>query len=237
MAQQDLIGLVVSFVYAFSLLGVAEAIRRVRNFPQDFTRKIVHIGAGMWVFGILAIFETWYIGIIPFASFIFLNYITYRYRLLDAVDDEDSTPGTVYFAFSITLLFLIFWRTNSPQDRGYIAAAGVMAMTWGDAMASIIGRRWGQHRYTFRGDTRSWEGSAAMVVASSIAIFLTLSLLPGSALAPMVQPLRTTTCLAGALSGALVAAVAEGLSPRGTDNLSVPILAALTILGVTSFLG
>lgn len=237
MSGQDVLGLVVSFVYAFSLLGIAEAIQRIRNYPQDFTRKFVHIGAGSWVFGILAMFDHWYIGIIPFLSFIGLNYLTYRLRLLKAVDDEDSTPGTVYFALSISILFLLFWRTDSPADRGYIAAAGAMAMTWGDALASIIGRRWGKHRYTFRGDTRSWEGSAAMFAASSIAMFLTLRLVPSSPLAPTVDPLPLVVCLAGAFAGAIVATVAEGLSPRGSDNLSVPILASLTIAVVTTFLG
>jgi phytol kinase len=236
MTNQDIIGLVVSFLYAFSLLGIAELIRRIRHYSHDFTRKLVHIGAGLWVFGVLAIFDHWYIGIIPFASFIVLNYLTYRYRLIGAVDDSDSTPGTVYFAFSITLLFLLFWRTNSPDDRGYIAAAGAMAMTWGDAMASIIGRRFGRHKYVFRGDTRSWEGSTAMVSFSFVAIFLVLSLVPGSSLAPWSEPFPLSTTLPTALVAALVAAVAEGLSPRGTDNISVPLLSAATIWMTTSFL-
>ncbi len=237
MSTQDWIGLGLSYAYAFSLLGLAEVIRHMRHYPQDFTRKVVHVGAGMWVFGVLGLFEHWYIGIIPFASFILLNYITYRYRLIGAVDDEDSTPGTVYFALSITLLFVLFWRTDSPNDMGYIAAGAVMAMTWGDAMASLIGRRWGKHRYTVRNDTRSWEGSAAMVIASTIAIFLTLLLLPGSSLAPSVAPLGVGVCFIAALAAALAAAVAEGISPRGTDNISVPLVAALVLFGGISVVG
>jgi len=235
MTTQDIVGLVASFVYASTLLGVVEGIRRTFNYPQDFTRKLVHIGAGMWVFGVLALFDTWYIGIIPFFSFIFINYIIYHYRLLGSVDDEDSTPGTVYFALSISILFILFWRTDSPSDRGYIAAAGTMAMTWGDALASIIGRRWGRHRYTFNGDTRSWEGSATMLTASTIAIFLTLCLVPGTSLAPYVEPLAPAVCLTGALLSAIVATIAEGISPRGKDNLSVPLLAGFVLFLVISF--
>ncbi len=235
MTGQDVIGLGVTYLYASALLGLAEAVRRWRSYPQDFTRKIVHVGAGMWVFGVLALFDTWSIGIIPFASFIVLNFLTYRYRLLAAVDDDESSPGTVYFALSITLLFLLLWR-NSPADRSYVAAAGTMAMTWGDALASIIGRRWGRHRYTVRGNTRSWEGSAAMVIASIIAIFLTLWLVPGSALSPQSQPLGIGVCLAAALVGALAAALVEGVSPAGSDNLSVPLMAGLCVLGTTMLL-
>jgi len=233
MTGSDLVGLGVSYLYAFGLLILAEAIRRFRHYPLDFTRKVVHIGAGMWVFGVLALFEHWYIGIIPFFTFIVLNYLSYHYRLFGAVDNAESTPGTVYFAISITILFGLFWRTNNPHDLGYVAAAGTMAMTWGDAMASIIGRRWGRHRYTFRGDTRSLEGSAAMLIASMLAIFLTLRLVPGSALGIFTPPLSLGWCVIATMVGALVATVAEGISPAGKDNLSVPLLSGGVIYLLT----
>jgi dolichol kinase len=232
MSTRDLIGLVTSFGYAFGLLIIAEVIRRWRGYPQDFTRKFVHIGAGMWVFGVLALFENWTIGIIPFATFIVLNFIFYRFRLLESVDAPDSTPGTVYFALSITLLFLIFWRTNSPDDRGYIAAAGTMAMTWGDALAAIVGKRWGRHHYQIGRGRRSFEGSAAMFAASFVATLLTLLLTPGSALSPQSVPIGFNAALIASLVAALAATIAEGVSPHGTDNLSVPLLSSFVVAGV-----
>ena len=232
MSTRDLIGLVTSFGYAFGLLIVAEVIRRWQGYPQDFTRKFVHIGAGMWVFGVLALFENWTIGVIPFATFIVLNFIFYRFRLLESVDAPDSTPGTVYFALSITLLFLMFWRTNSPDDRGYIAAAGTMAMTWGDALAAIVGKRWGRHHYQIGRGRRSFEGSAAMFAASFVAMLLTLLLTPGSALSPQSVPIGFNAALIASLIAALAATIAEGVSPHGTDNLSVPLLSSFVVAGV-----
>lgn len=234
LSRRDALALSVTYTYAFSLIGFAELIRRRRGYPQDFTRKVVHIGAGMWVFGVLALFENWYIGIIPFSTFILLNYLAYRFRLFESVDTDDSSPGTIYFALSVALLFGIFWRTNTPRDRSAIAAAGVMAMTWGDALASIIGRRWGRHRYTIWGDTRSFEGSATLLLTSATAIFLTLRLVPGSTLSPQSHPLHLQSCITGALAGSLTATLAEAVSPSGSDNLSVPILAALAVLGATT---
>jgi Dolichol kinase len=232
MSTRDLIGLVTSFGYAFGLLIVAEVIRRWQGYPQDFTRKFVHIGAGMWVFGVLALFENWTIGVIPFATFIVLNFIFYRFRLLESVDAPDSTPGTVYFALSITLLFLMFWRTNSPDDRGYVAAAGTMAMTWGDALAAIVGKRWGRHHYQIGRGRRSFEGSTAMFAASFVAMLLTLLLTPGSALSPQSVPIGFNAALIASLIAALAATIAEGVSPHGTDNLSVPLLSSFVVAGV-----
>lgn len=229
MTQGDIIGLILSYVYAFGMLLGVEAIGKALDWPQSFTRKIIHIGAGMWVWGILAFFDHWHIGIIPFATFIVLNYLFYRRQTFKSMDTEKSTPGTVYFAASITILYGLLWRTGGEIDRAPIATAAVMAMTWGDAMASIVGSRWGRHEYTVFGHTRSWEGSAAMAAFSLPAIFGTLALLPGSMLSPNSAAPISAMLIVMSIVGTLVAATAEALSPAGTDNLSVPLVTGLVL--------
>jgi len=227
--SNDILALVFSYVYASSLLVVSEILMRKFGWKQFITRKLVHIGAGMWVWGILYFFDTWYLGIIPFATFIILNFIIYKYEILKGVDAEDSSPGTVYFAFSITALFLLFWRTGVPSPNLFIAVAAVMAMTWGDALASLVGKTWGKRKYTFLKHTRTWEGSAAMFISAFIVIFLVLKFLPGSGLNPGVTSLSTEQIfiLTGASAG--VGTFAESISPAGTDNLSVPFAVALIL--------
>jgi phytol kinase len=56
----------------------------------EWTRKLVHVGAGMWVFGVLALFDNWQIGVLPFATFIIGNYLFYRYRIFDAILRPES---------------------------------------------------------------------------------------------------------------------------------------------------
>jgi phytol kinase len=225
MTNNDLIGLVISYIYATSLLVIGEGLRRLFNVKPDLTRKVIHIGAGMWVFGVLLLFHRWEIGIIPFATFIGLNYLFYRYRIIGAMDTQDSSPGTVYFAISVTLLFGLLWRPNDPVDNAPIAVAGVMAMTWGDALAALIGRRFGEHKYQVGNSVRSWEGSAAMFLASTVAIFLVLLLLPGSSLSPLAKSLDLGQAILTAIVTATFATLAEAVSPHGTDNLSVPLVA------------
>ncbi|WP_392481956.1 diacylglycerol/polyprenol kinase family protein [Nostoc sp. C110] len=222
----DLIGLAISYIYAISLLVIGEGLRRLFDVKPDLTRKVIHIGAGMWVFGVLLLFNRWEIGIIPFATFIGLNYLFYRYRFIGAMDTQDSSPGTVYFAISVTLLFGLLWRPDGPVDSVAIAVAGIMAMTWGDALAALIGRRFGQHKYQVGNSVRSWEGSAAMFVASTVVIFLVLLLLPGSSLSPLGTPLTLGLALLTAVVAATFATLVEAVSPHGTDNLSVPLVTA-----------
>ncbi|HOG47264.1 MAG TPA: phosphatidate cytidylyltransferase [Anaerolineae bacterium] len=230
MSRGDVIGLVASYVCAFGLLGAVEAIRTWRGWPQDFTRKLVHIGAGMWVWGVLWLFDDWRWGLVPFATFIVLNYVFYRRQTFKAMDAADSSPGTVYFALSITVLFALLWRKGEAGDRAPIAVAAVMAMTWGDAFAAIVGRNWGRRTYhAFGRSTRTLEGSAAMALFSLDAIALTLLILPGSALSPTSAPLGPAAIALHAVAGAAVATLAEALSPAGTDNLSVPLATALAL--------
>jgi len=236
MSRGDIVGLVLSYLYAFGLLFTVEAIGKHFKWHQEFTRKIIHIGAGLWIWGILYFFDHWYFGIIPFATFIVLNYVFYRQQSFKAMDTIESTPGTVYFALSITVLFVWLWRTGEEVDRVPIAAGAVMAMTLGDAFASIIGRRWGKHTYTFFGHTRSWEGTAAMAVTSLVGIAFTLFLLPGSALSPNSIVLSGSEVVVLSLAGAATAAISEALSPAGTDNLSVPLLTGLVMVLLSSLL-
>ncbi len=237
MVSNDIIGLVLSYVYAFGLLFTVEGAGKKFHWSQYVTRKIIHIGAGMWVWGILYFFENWYYGIVPFATFILLNYVFYRQQSFKQMDTAQSTPGTVYFAFSITVLMAGLWRTDGAPDQAPIAVASIMTMTWGDAFASLIGIRWGRNFYQVFGHRRSWQGSAAMACLSFAAIAATLMLLPGSCLSPNSQSLGIRDVLRLSLIGTLVATAAEALSPKGMDNLSVPLLTGLTLLLLTSFLG
>ncbi|MEA5569734.1 phosphatidate cytidylyltransferase [Calothrix sp. UHCC 0171] len=225
MTANDYMGLVISYTYATALLIIGETLRRVFAIKPDLTRKFIHIGAGMWIFGVLALFNSWEIGIIPFASFIFLNYLFYRYRLVSAMDTSSSSPGTIYFAISVTLLFAVFWRPLSV-DQVPIATAGVMAMTWGDALAALIGKNYGKHKYQFAESTRTWEGSLVMFVTSVVVIFLVLTLLPTSIFSPNSLTWETWIAIVTAVVAAAAATLVEAVSPHGTDNLTVPLVTA-----------
>ncbi|BAZ09229.1 phosphatidate cytidylyltransferase [Calothrix sp. NIES-4071] len=228
----DFIGLGISYAYAATLLLVGEVLQRVVGIKPDLTRKFVHIGAGMWIFGILLLFNTWQIGIVPFVSFIFVNFILYRYKVIRALDSSNTSPGTVYFTISVTLLFAVFWRPLT-FDQVPIAVAGLMVMTWGDALAALIGKHYGKHKYQFGQSIKSLEGSAVMFVVSTIVIFIVLKFLPGSLLSPNSLQWEMWKLVFVSLLSAGVATVVEAISPYGTDNLTVPLVAA----GVIGIIG
>ncbi len=228
MTSHDITALVISFAYAFALLGVAEGLRIFFKVKPDYTRKLVHIGAGMWVWGELALFDNWWAAIIPFATFILLNYASYRVQLVKSVETGEGA-GTVYFAISVALLTFL-WQPS--LDLTYAAVGGVMAMTWGDAAAALVGRAIGRHPYyIYRpgvGGLRSLEGSLAMFAFSFLSIAATLLIFAAD-----FSSNTLLTVFGIALLAAICATIIEAVTPLGLDNLSVPLLTAalLAMLG------
>jgi len=216
-------GLVVlSFAWIAFVILVGEAIRRGFRLPPDVLRKIVHVGVAAWALPTALLFESpWWAALTP-AVFIVLNAISYRFRLMDVIEDEGrGSPGTIYFPFSFALLIVALW----PVGGRAAMVAGLFAMGFGDAAASVFGRRLGRHRYRIAGAQKSWEGTGIMFGVSAAAILLG------------VYPLLGRWAPGAALAAAAAGAAAEAPAGRGLDNLSVPLTAALVFYAVERGLG
>lgn len=213
--MSDGIALLVSYVYVFAIIGLGEVIRRSRGYGSEFTRKVIHIGVGMWIFGTVALFESRTWALVPPLTFVLINYLSYRYGLFKAMETEEANPGTVYFPIAFAALIAVFW--GSPG----LLTASLMPMTWGDAMGAVLGRRWGRHRVGLRG--RTLEGSAAMWAFGFVSAALALAL---------VGQVPWGSALAAAAITSLAATLVEAFTPLGLDNLTVPAASALVLWGL-----
>lgn len=218
----DPLALVLSFLYVSVVLGLGEGLRRGLHLSVDFTRKFVHIGVGMISFALVVLFREWYFAIIPSLVFIAVNYVSYRRQIFRGIETgERNQLGTVYFPISFSILIPVLW--SAPA----LLVASLMPLTWGDAFAAILGRRFGTTRFVVFNQTRSVEGSLAMFAFSLVSAFL--------ALVVFGQPVGTGLVLA--LAVALVATAVEAFSPRGIDNLTVPLASALVLVALSPVLG
>ena len=215
--MNDWLAVLISFGFVFAALGAAELLRKVLRLDIEFTRKVVHIGVGMWAWGTVVLFQNKWFAIIPPTAFIFINYFSYRRGLFLAMQSKDrSNLGTVYFPIAFVVIILLFWDATRP-----IIPLLLMPMTWGDAFAAIIGKRYGRHQYTVFGATRSIEGSATMFIVSLISVILA---------GLVISPQLTALGILLALVSATLCTIAEALSPWGLDNLIVPAASVLVWL-------
>jgi len=215
MLLSDLISLLVAFLYVAAFIAIAEMLYRAFHVPVDITRKIVHIGVGLAAIALEIIFREWYIAIIGPLAFILINYLSYRANLFRGIETgEKEQFGTIYFPLSFVILTPLLW--SQPA----ILAASMMPLTWGDSAAGILGKRFGAHKFTILGQRSSLEGSLAMFLFGLLGTYFALVLFGQSASMSFVLSLIT----------AFVAAIVEALSPRGLDNLTVPLVCALILV-------
>lgn len=218
--SRNIIGLIVSYIYVFGMIGVAEGLRKWRGYSVDFTRKVIHISVGMWAFGTVLLFDDRLAAIIPPITFVVINAISYRFETIKAMETgEEHQLGTVYFPIAFAVVVWFLW------DQPALLVASLMPLTWGDALAAVVGSRYGRHGYSIFGSTRSWEGSLTMFLVSLIATAVPLGLLASPALAPGVV-------LGAAAATALGASIVEAISPKGIDNLTIPAASVLILLAL-----
>jgi len=213
--KSDWLALVLSYVYVFAAIGIGEGLRKWQGYSTDFTRKFIHIAVGMWSVGTVLLFEHWYFAVIPPLSFVVITHLSYRRQPFTAMrKGEKGNLGTVYFPISFALIICFLWA------RRHLVVASLMPMTWGVALAAILGRHYGRYRYSIRGFPRSLEGSLTMFLFSWLATFLALL---------FFSPLGWQWSLLYSLIVAVIATGVEAVSIWHVDNLTVPLLSALLL--------
>jgi len=126
-------------------------------------------------------------------------------RHLDPVRTaERQSYGEYFFALGVIVSALLFL----PASPGAFTA-GMLVLGFADSAASLVGRRFGKHTYHVFGEKRSWEGSVAACMVSFVVL------------------LGVGVHLPSALAGAVLLTLTEALSVRGSDNLTLPVLAGL----------
>ncbi|MFO1463459.1 MAG: SEC59/DGK1/VTE5 family protein [bacterium] len=103
-----------------------------------------------------------------------------------------------------------------------IAILSVLYLALGDAAASIVGVKWGRHRF---GGRFSIEGSLAFFAVCAL---LTL-------LYPLFAPSFAGPLWLLALLGGLIGASSERILPRLDDNLVIPLFSALALRLILAF--
>lgn len=212
---QDVQALLWSYGYVGLCVAAGELALRL-GASRELARKVIHVSVGLWVFGTLALFASPGWAVVTPATAVVGNWVIHRKRLLKSVETEPENLGTVWFPVSFSLLVWLAW------DKPAALAGGIMAMTVGDALGSLVGRRFGRRTYeVFGGVRKSLEGSLAVLVGTFLSVWPVLELLPG--VAPEVPRVPL------ALLCAVVATSIEALGTRGLDNLWVPLAVGATL--------
>ena len=212
MIQSDIAGVLLVYIYVAILLITTEKL--LDKYPE-FSRKFLHIMTGNIAF-LLPIFVTKQVmAFLAAGPFILFTFLMSPYTPIKSIRGKTSAAGhgmgLVYYAITWTILAYIFF------DNMVIIAIGILAMSYGDGFASIIGIKYGKKKYNVFGDEKSYVGSTAMFIFTFITTIV----------AVIYYNIEITNYLILVLLFiSFIAAIVEGLTPKGLDNLSVPFVAA-----------
>lgn len=205
---------IIAVVSVFLILVFAEYLSRYKGVHSELTRKLVHVLVGTFV-AFWPFFLSWrqiQMLSLAFLLVILLSVWLNIFKSIHAV--SRNVAGEVLFAMVIGVL--AFLSTSE-----WVFTASMLFLSLADGMAAIIGLLWGdENQYKVFGHVKSVAGSLAFfftAVAISI-IYTIFSGVPQSATVLLWLP--------------VVATIAENIAVSGTDNLVIPLLAALVLTSV-----
>lgn len=201
-----------------ALFIVAELWKRSGTAKPEWTRKLVHIGAGLLALPLPWIFDTHLPILIMGAIFTLTLLLTRRKGHLRSVHGVDRISlGELIYPLAIYLTFLL---TGDAEHRALFPIP-MLALAVADAISGLLGMRHGRRIFRVLGEKRSLEGSVAFFLCCMATTFgvlvLATDIPPGSALG------------IAAIIG-LTGAAVEAVSVFGTDNVTVPVAISLVVL-------
>jgi len=241
---EDIVVFFIAVIYAVIILTIADVGRRKMNLGSDFTRKIVHLFAGAAIWTVPFFPHPWIATFVGLAFVIMLALAnTERFgRFFAAMArpedlEHGSVRGPFWYAVSITVLTAIF--TFMGYDRYYfIAGAAIMIMMLGDGMSAPIGMKYGaNHTREIFGSKRSLEGCLALFIFGFIGAVIAFWWFGVFSLTVFTPGAGYINMLLLALMGAFIGTIVELVSPKGTDNVTLPIISCVGMFLVAIQMG
>ena len=207
MERLQVFGLIVIVVWLAVLVTMAHLLRQWRPDQPEWSRKVVHMGAGLVlpIAWITDISRTMALDAAALATI--LVTVNQRTRLLPGLESVNRhSYGTVGYGLSILLLLWWGW----PQHAAIVVAAGLI-MAIGDGLAGVLGPAYPSPSWSVLEQQKSLLGTTCVAVVAIVVGWILFG-----------QQLDHSQLL---ILGA-VAAGLEQISVLGLDNLILPLGAA-----------
>jgi len=225
----DVLWLILYFLVA--LLAVPALLKLVIGAPKEMVRKSHHIGYAGSIFLFVHLFEPWWVALLVIAgamTIIFLavwaaeGHTIYRRLLIDRWRDGGEIKYSALYALGSFAVLIAMFGNLLPYASDGIVVTAVLSWGVGDALAAIVGKKFGRQRLTLPGMDRrkTWAGSLSMFVGVLVVAFFALWLYCS-------HPLWLALILAIAVAS--TSTYIEGLSHHGFDTVFLPLTAATTL--------
>jgi len=197
----------------------------------ELPRKAVHLSMGG--FALALRWLTWQQAVLCAVAAFAFNLLVLPALLghrLRSERDDVSDRGVLLYPLVVLALIVLFHRPDGGGDGMYLAAFGWGLLAGGDAVAGLVGMKWGRHPLPWN-PRKTWEGLAGYTAGGAlVGTALMVWNAPGLVhLASRPAPLWALHATA-VLLAAGTAAVLEGVPHGLDDNVLPPLLGAYVLL-------
>lgn len=211
------------------ILIAGEYLSRKRILKGEFARKFVHILTATFV-AFWPLFLSHYQIAILSLVFAATVVIIKKFKLLRSFKSvRRATYGEIWYALGIGLVAVLF-------QSDAIFSIAILQMALADGFAAVVGVGLGKNaiQYRYKNINKSIAGSLTFLVISfGLNLFYWFGLNNAALDSSMVSPALPVLLSA---SSAIILTFVEIISPKGSDNVIVPVLAA-TLLWLPTAVG
>lgn len=222
-------------LYFLICASTALLIRYFTPIPSEVFRKLLHLillgSLLVWLF----VFPTWWISALTAVLFALIVFpilsLAEKIKGFSHLLTERKTgeiKKSLLIVFSMyAIVVCICWGWIGDK---LLALASIYAWGIGDAMAALVGKRFGKHTLSGKhiDGHKSIEGSCAMFTASFLSVLLILLIRGG--LSWYAYPI--IACCTASIS-----AQTELCTPNGMDTITCPLAAMVILLPLTAAFG
>jgi dolichol kinase len=227
LTEGDLLGLLGVYGYVLAVVAISWILRD----KMSNARKLVHILTGgivffWWSFESAVVMAG--LAALPFVPLLLLatpkSPVAFLKKSpLGQSSSEGHPYGLVFYAISWTIIaYLLF-------DDLFAASIAIAAMSFGDGMGELVGRKYGKFRYL---PNRTMEGSIAVFLATLASILIISWFYFG--VIGYTGGTQPELLILFAIAVAGLVAFLEAVTPGAIDNLILPLFLAgwLHMMGV-----
>lgn len=200
-----------SGVFIIALFVLAILLGRQKKIAPPYTRKIIHILFANWYFVpyfMVSKPEDVLFAIIPPLIFMMLNLLSWRYKIVKAIERDDQKElGTIIYPAAFALLIFL---SNYVFQLPFVGLLGALVLGYGDGLAGMIG-----YRFSKDNTRKSFLGFLIMYSVTFVLSLVFTFIFNGFHywyFAPII---------------ALVGALFEYYGPYGIDNITVPLFVTM----------
>ena len=225
----------ITLLYIIIAAGTMVPLRKLFTIPDELFRKILHfVLLGAYIPLVFA-FEAWWMAtvfalsliIVLFPALFFAEKIPMFSSFVNERKGGEFKSSMVLAVGMMAFSTAICWGLFGDK---YLVLASIYAWGVGDALAALVGKRFGKHKIKWKiaDSKKSYEGSLAMFVCALVSVFTVLFIRGG-----ISHPL----CLGIAALAATVCTLSELCARGGLDTVICPCAAMIVIIPTVMLLG